>query len=74
MQLGIVMIANIFPGLLMVYYSLKDSLLKLDPASQVSNKSLAMSLWQIFLVKNRLGIYRSAFIYFISGAWHLVVN
>ncbi len=46
--LGIVAIVNVIPSLLLIYYSLRDALLKLDPSNSLPNKSLAFALWQIF--------------------------
>lgn len=49
-QLSIVAVANVIPGFLMIYYALRGALFKLDPSHQISNKSLAKSLWQIFCI------------------------
>jgi hypothetical protein len=45
---GVIGLINVIPGLLMVYYPLREALLKLNPTGQISNKSIAKALWQIF--------------------------
>ncbi len=46
--LAIFWVANFVPALLLIDYSLRDALFKLDPLHTLSNRSLASSLWLIF--------------------------
>jgi hypothetical protein len=49
-QLGAIGLLNVIPSLLMIFYPLREALLKLDPNKQIANKSLAKGVWQIFCV------------------------
>lgn len=54
--LSLCAVFNLIPCFLLVYYSLRDSLLKLDPSNPKPNKSLAFALWQMFCMSLLSGI------------------
>ena len=70
-QLGIITMVNIIPSMLMIYYAFRDALPKLDPSSQISNKSLAKAFWQIFCINIITAVVSvPLFILFIlPGVW-----
>ena len=70
-QLAIFTLANLVPSLLIIYYVFRDSIVKIDPSVQLSNKSALISLWQIILMHILLVVIGvPLFIFFIlPAAW-----
>jgi hypothetical protein len=55
-ELGAIGLANVIPSLLMIFYPLREALLKLDPNKQTTNKSIAKCVWQIFCINVISGV------------------